>query len=56
MQKLDTDDFDTIGQAYEALNVEHVIIGSIGNAETRLMRQRPLVEFAMSSNRTKPHL
>ncbi|GAB5493770.1 MAG: AAC(3) family N-acetyltransferase [Phototrophicaceae bacterium] len=56
IQKLDTDDFETIGQAYEQSHAEHVIIKQVGNAQTRLLHQAPLLDFAiswMSSNRSK---
>jgi len=46
-------DFVTIGQAFEAVS-SHTTIGHVGLAESRLMRQRPLVDFAekwMNENR-----
>lgn len=45
MLDLDTDDFDTIGDAYEAEN--NIPRGKVGDAEVRLMKQRPLVDFAV---------
>lgn len=45
MPRLDTDDFDTIGSAYEALN--NTPRCQIGRAEARFLRQRPLVDFAV---------
>ena len=50
----DSDDFDTIGAAFEAVHPDSVIIGRIGLAEVRLMPQRDLVDFAaawMTANR-----
>ncbi|GAB2585127.1 AAC(3) family N-acetyltransferase [Paractinoplanes abujensis] len=40
----DSSDFEQLGAAYEAGN--DVRVGRVGNAETRLMAQRPLVDFA----------
>nr|WP_232243196.1 AAC(3) family N-acetyltransferase [Paenibacillus sp. GSMTC-2017] len=51
--EFDSDDFDTIGQAFE-LETKAVQIGKIGDATVRLMRQRDLVDFGvkwMESNR-----
>jgi len=45
MLKLDTDDFNAIGAAYEA---QHEIpIHKVGRADVRFLRQRPLVDFAV---------
>lgn len=44
MLKLETDDFVDIGAAYETAH--SVQPGRVGQAETRLLRQRPLVDFA----------
>ncbi len=41
---LDSDDFKTIGAAFEK-QTDHVKTGPVGLAESRLMRQRPLVDF-----------
>ncbi len=41
-----TDDFAAIGAAFEA-ETDEVIIGKVANATARLMRQRPLVDFAV---------
>lgn len=52
----DDDDFEQIGAAYEATHPGAVQIGKLGQATVRLMRQRPLVDFAvnwMNANRTK---
>ncbi len=52
MLDLETDDFNTIGTAYEQAN--HIPIHKVGNAEVRFMKQRPLVDFAtqwMTNNR-----
>lgn len=43
---LNEDDFGRIGQAFEE-QTNHTTIGTIGLAESRLMPQRPLVNFAM---------
>lgn len=46
-------DFEQIGQAFEG-QTDHATIGPVGLAESRLMRQRPLVDFAtkwMNENR-----
>jgi aminoglycoside 3-N-acetyltransferase len=45
MVDLNTDDFDTIGDAYEAEN--NIPRGRVGNAEVRFMKQRPLLDFAV---------
>ena len=45
--------FDRIGQTFET-QTDHVTIGPVGLAESRLMRQRPVVDFAtewMNQNR-----
>ncbi len=50
---LKDDDFDTIGEAFES-QTDHAVVGPIGLAESRLMRQQPLVDFAikwMNDNR-----
>ena len=44
MLKLETDDFPEIGAAYEAAHGLHP--HRVGQAETRLLRQRPLIDFA----------
>jgi len=45
MLDLDSDDFNTIGEAYEA---EHPILRAhVGNAEVRFLKQRPLIDFAV---------
>jgi len=53
---LSTDDFQSIGQAFEeSAGGEIIRRGNIGLAECRLMKQRPLIDFAikwMSSNRS----
>ena len=41
----ETDDFETLGEAYEAQNP--IQIGLIGQATTRVIRQRHLVDFAV---------
>ncbi len=50
---MDSSDFNTIGDRYEA---EHSLTrGRVGRAEVRLLRQRPLVDYAvkwMEKNRT----
>ncbi|MBE2268720.1 MAG: AAC(3) family N-acetyltransferase [Anaerolinea sp.] len=43
---LNSDDFDQIGDAYEVEN--GIRRGSIGRAEIRFMRQRPLVDYAVT--------
>jgi aminoglycoside 3-N-acetyltransferase len=51
--KLNEDDFDQVGKAFEQ-HTNHTTIGQVGLAESRLMCQRPLVDFAaqwMSANR-----
>ena len=40
------DDFSALGQAFEAATAE-VIIGKVAQATCKLMRQRPLVDFAV---------
>lgn len=50
------DDFPQLGAAFEQQTTE-VIIGKVGEATARLMRQRPLVDFAVrwiEQNRTGP--
>jgi aminoglycoside 3-N-acetyltransferase len=42
----DDEDFETIGAAFEAATDE-VRIGKVAQAESRLMRQRPLVDFGV---------
>nr|PZN53991.1 MAG: AAC(3) family N-acetyltransferase [Chloroflexota bacterium] len=42
---MNADDFQTIGEAYEAAN--NISRGRVGRAEVRFMRQRPLVDFAV---------
>ena len=42
---LNDDDFETIGAAFEATGQAQ--IGPVGSGEARLMRQRPLVDFAV---------
>ena len=52
MLALETDDFNTLGNAYEAKT--GLIHGQVGQATVRLMKQRPLVDFAvrwMETNR-----
>jgi aminoglycoside 3-N-acetyltransferase len=46
MMHLNTDDFDLIGRAYEQ-SVGYLSDG-VGLAETRYLRQRPLVDFAVN--------
>lgn len=46
MLTLDTDDFPAIGQAFEA--TQGITPGRVGQAAARLLRQRPLVDFAAS--------
>ena len=43
----DADDFVQLGAAYEAAYPDAVRIGTLGKATVRLMRQRPLVDFAL---------
>lgn len=45
MLKLDTDDFNAIGAAYEARY--EIPIHKVGRADVRFLRQRPLVDFAV---------
>ncbi len=52
MLALDTDDFNTVGNAYEAR--AGLKRGQVGEAVVRLIRQRPLIDFAvewMEANR-----
>ena len=42
---LDDEDFETIGAAFEATG--QALIGPVGSGKARLMRQRPLVDFAV---------
>lgn len=54
MQGLDTDDFNAIGDGYEA--AQGLPRGRVGRAEVRFLRQRPLVDYAvewMEKNRTE---
>ena len=44
---LNEEDFDEIGKAYELAFPDAVIKGKVGMADVRLMRQRPLVDFAV---------
>jgi aminoglycoside 3-N-acetyltransferase len=46
MMALDSDDFEQIGAQFEQTHPQHVRFGQIGNAATRLIEQRPLVDFA----------
>jgi len=41
-------DFDTIGAAFEAVFAERVTVGEVGMAESRLMRCSDLIDFAMA--------
>ncbi|MBC8170397.1 MAG: AAC(3) family N-acetyltransferase, partial [Anaerolineae bacterium] len=45
MMSMETDDFEQLGAAYEA-SIGYTP-GQIGQATTRLLRQRPLVDFAV---------
>jgi aminoglycoside 3-N-acetyltransferase len=45
MLQLETDDFETIGDAFES--AQGLTPGKVGNAEVRLFRQRPIVDFAV---------
>ena len=45
MLDLDTDDFNTIGDTHEAQN--NIPRGKVGDAEVRLMKQRPLLDYAV---------
>jgi aminoglycoside 3-N-acetyltransferase len=47
IQEPDDDDFEALGAAYEQAAPGSVRIGKIGLAETRLVRQRPLVDFGI---------
>lgn len=42
---MNTDDFDTLGDAYEA--AQGIPRGRVGNAEVRFLKQRPLIDFAV---------
>lgn len=49
-----SEDFDNIGEVFEASCPEKIIVGRVGLAEVKLMRQRDLVDFAvlwMNTNR-----
>lgn len=48
MLALDTDDFEQIGTQFEQRHPQHVRSGQIGNAHTRLIEQRALVNFAQT--------
>jgi len=43
-----SDDFEALGAAFEAQSPANVKISQVGNATTRLMRQRTLVDFAVT--------
>jgi aminoglycoside 3-N-acetyltransferase len=45
MLRLDADDFNQIGAAYESAH--NIPIHHVGQAETRFMKQRPLIDFAV---------
>lgn len=45
MLALETDDFNAVGEAYEAQ--AGIRRGRVGQAEVRLIRQRPLIDFAV---------
>jgi aminoglycoside 3-N-acetyltransferase len=45
MLDMNTDDFDTIGDSYEA--AQGISRGRVGNAEVRFMKQRPLIDYAV---------
>lgn len=47
MIDIDDEDFPQLGAAYEAAQPDAVRVGRVGDAETRLMRQKPLVDFAV---------
>lgn len=52
MLDLESDDFNTLGAAYEAAH--GLTVGRVGQAEVRLLRQRPMVDYAvdwMAANR-----
>jgi aminoglycoside 3-N-acetyltransferase len=44
---LDSDDFPALGADFERDHPEHVRIGQVGKAEVRLIRQRPLIDYAV---------
>jgi aminoglycoside 3-N-acetyltransferase len=44
----DDEDFPELGAAYEAAFPDAVQVGTVGAATVRLMRQRPLVDFAVN--------
>ena len=44
---LNEEDFEELGKAYELAFPDAVIKGKVGMADVRLMRQRPLVDFAV---------
>ncbi len=53
LMRLDTDDFNAVGDSFEAAN--GIPRGRVGRAEVRFMRQRPLIDYAvawMNSHRT----
>ncbi len=45
MMNLDTDDFNAIGDSYEAAN--NLRRGRVGRADVRFLRQRPLIDYAV---------
>ena len=50
----DSDDFNTIGEAFEKVHPEKITLNRIGQAEVRLMPSRDLIDFAvewMNANR-----
>lgn len=44
---IDSDDFDRLGQAYQAEHPEAVRQGPVGSGQGRLLHQRPLVDYAV---------
>jgi aminoglycoside 3-N-acetyltransferase len=45
---VDADDFEPLGAAYEADYPAAVQFGAVGNATTRLFKQRSIVDYAMT--------
>ncbi len=48
MLDLETGDFQVIGDAFEQAQPQHVQVGKVGNAVTRLIRARPLVDYGVA--------
>lgn len=42
---LDSDDFNLLGEAFEKESKNDIVIGKVGNATTRVIKMKPLIDF-----------